>query len=224
MKYSFIGILIFISFCIMGYGCQKTLNHPSDSVLGNSIEVGQRLAGDTCFINLLKELHGYNMFLLNSIDSGDFSKSDLDKQINYLQEANLSAPEQYEYLSGVFGNTFASRLKAHIEYSRESLAALKVKYGEFQYQALLSAVNSVLSSRNFGLNRGGSLYSFFDERACGFRYFLCMGAVYAGAIVCHSACASTAIAVPVCVAACATMQIHYSLECRDNYCQPINSN
>jgi hypothetical protein len=224
MKYSYFFLLGVILFGFSMLGCQKASNNSHDVISMDGIEFAKRLSCDTNFLDLISELESYNIFLLGFIKAENSTQDDLIKHVKNLQATNLTIDEQYEYLSRTFGSAFSARLKTHIWHCQRRIKLLKREHGEFQYETLISAIQMLNKSPNLHLSRDTSLYSFSDDRACGLRYFVCMGAVYAGAIICHAACTSTALAVPVCVAGCAAMQLHYSLECREKYCQQVNLN
>lgn len=74
-------------------------------------------------------------------------------------------------------------------------------------------------------------YNFVDDsqtlnRGCGWRYSVCLGAVFASAVLCHAGCDTTALAttaglgITVCVAACGALQVFGSVTCYDKYCPP----
>ena len=60
---------------------------------------------------------------------------------------------------------------------------------------------------------------------CNWRYYACSSAATAGAILCHAACETTALAttaglgIPACVALCSAGQAWAIILCADTYCK-----
>lgn len=63
-----------------------------------------------------------------------------------------------------------------------------------------------------------------EDSGCNWRYYVCMAAATAGAILCHAACDTTALAltagagIPACFLLCASLQTYAGIECGDKYC------
>lgn len=220
MKKTFFASLIFsLSLIVLISGCSKKQTSPK-------LEDPNNLSEDELFVELVTETYDYLLVVTDNIKKGNMKQIEVQNGLQAIQAKNLSYDDQMKEIDILFKSDFSVRLQSHMKTYDKIWNTLKKKYKNISPDILSSECSDVLFkkySKNNTANVGlGSRESFALD--CGFRYYLCAGAATAGAILCHAACDTTAVAttaglgIPVCVAACGTIQAYAMVVCADSYC------
>lgn len=180
---------------------------------------------DPDFITLTTEMNSFLGYLHQEASKNRFTQKIILDELTLLQNKNLSFEEQMNALDKLFKTTLSVKLREHMKVYTEIWPEITSRYGFIDQQILENECAEVLQEnrRNYTQKREASVgILFVDESAggdCGWRYSLCVAAATAGAILCDAACATTTLAMPICVLACATLQTYAGVQCYDAYCK-----
>jgi hypothetical protein len=178
----------------------------------------ETLSENQDFVSLIEEMALYSTELKTVILKNNLVQEELTSRINDIQNNNLSPEQQLKEINKVFNFDVTKFTLNHEHKYKFYLNRLNIKIEEVPFDVLEHEINQVLSNKTDGssIGSGGD---------CDYRYYLCMGGVYAVAITCHATCDSAAVlgtagtALPVCFLACGTAAAYGSVLCSDNHCK-----
>lgn len=208
---------------ISSFGCSKK------QVVYNSTDV-TKLNENKAYIKLTLETNSFLQYLSETAKAKSLYLPDVIKRLNTIRYKNLSFDDQMREIDKIFTTDVSTRLFTHMTTYSETWPEINKNYTNISKEILESEATEVLNdNRQLGLQLQIKSYSTNNIKVslvadCGWRYSLCVGAATAGAILCHAGCETTALAttaglgIPLCVAACGTIQAYAGMECFDNYC------
>lgn len=168
------------------------------------------------FLNISNEMQSYSQFIKETIKKNKLSSSEVIKKIDIIFNSDLSSDEQSNKLNTLLETDFSARIKENARIIDSNWKILDSEFDNLDEQLLTDTFN-------YGLNLDNQTFA-IDEGGCGWRYYACISAAFAAAVICNAACDTTALAttaglgIPVCVAACGALQIFASVQCYDSYC------
>lgn len=169
------------------------------------------LSNDPDFIKLVFEIDDFNNYLKEVISDNTLTSSNVQNSLNELKNKNLSYEEQLNQINSIFKTPISDRLVSHMNNFSVDWKTLSNKYNNLNEKVLLDSYVKVKEKDVSYSSKGGC------------RYNLCLGAAFAGAVLCHAGCDTTALAttagfgIPACIALCGVIQVALSAECYDNY-------
>lgn len=210
MKKLFSFLLVFLLFLS---GC----NEKYDFAPGPVEEVNElkdalvlELKNDETFISFVQEVLDFNIYLIETIDQSPF---DFDSFLEKLEYIEHEFPQDHESQIIEIGKLFEDgmfeeRFRWNLERISYFDSQLTQRYGPMVYDYAEDAIVDIIEEGVISLCR------------CGWRYNLCIGAAFAGALLCHGGCTggTAGFGAPACIAICLTMQGYASVLCYDNYC------
>lgn len=164
------------------------------------------------FIDLVLETENFNNFLYETIKKNSLETDSITSQMTALLNQDLSYENQIIEINKIFKSDVSKELTSNIKLFSEKFENLSKEYDMRDEKLVKDAYGIVLVQ----LIENNML-------ARGWRYNLCIVAAGAGAVLCHAACDTTALAttaglgIPACVALCGTLQVAASVQCWDNY-------
>lgn len=212
MKKVILGVLIFIS----AMACSDVNINEENLIKENgSIE---KLTKDKNFIIINEEMKSFSIYIEAVIKNQELTSSELISKINDIVNSQFSEQEQLLHLNKLFKTDITNRVINNGQIISLNLAVLNSKYENIDEKLLTDVFNSNLIN-----DKKKSEFSHREEE-CGWRYSLCLGAAFTGAVLCHAGCDTTALSttaglgIPACVALCGTLQVFASVQCYDSYC------
>jgi hypothetical protein len=166
------------------------------------------------FLNISSEMLNYSQFIKETIKNNKLSSSEVTNRIDIILNSDLSSEEQISELSTLLETDLNERIKENARIIDSNWKILNSEFNNLDEQLLTDTFNYGLNLDNQTLARGD----------CGWRYSLCLGGAFSGAVLCHAGCDTTALAltaglgIPACVALCGTLQVFASVQCYDSYC------
>lgn len=192
-----------------------------------NLDKNTKLSEDKAFIDLTVETYEYLIFIANQTTTKNLSFSILNKKLSELQNKNLPFLDQMVNIDLIFKGNVSERLYQHMKVYKKNWLDIRSRYTNLNRDVLERECAEVLAKK-FGKELNNENQNLLEPSGgCGWRYYLCSGAATAGAVLCHAACDTTALAttaglgIPVCVLACGTLQAFAMVQCSDNYC-PTN--
>lgn len=210
MKLNFLQIFILaFSFSTFLVGCSN------ENVEQEKVSVtADVLSQNRNFLNISNEMHNYSQFIKETIKKNKLSSSEVTNQIDIILNSGLSSDDQIIELSTLLETDLSERIRENARVIDSNWKILNSEFDNLNEQLLTDTFN-------YGLNLDNQTFARAD---CGWRYSLCLGGAFAGAVLCHAGCDTTALAltaglgIPACVAACGTLQVFASVQCYDSYC------
>ncbi len=211
-----LGILM-LSFSIFS-GCSK---HNEKQIKLDPVLLNK----DPDFIKITTEMNSFLGYIRQTIRENGISQKIIVDDLALLQSKNLSYEAQMIALDKIYKTNLSGKLQEHMKVYAKIWPEITSRYGLIDQHTLDKECAEVIQEKmtSYTHKREASTgILFVDEFAgadCGWRYSLCVGAATAGAILCDAACATTTLAMPVCVLACATLQAYAGVQCYDAYCK-----
>lgn len=202
-------LLISLIFLI---SCNHEENHEK---ITKKIATKENLSRDVNFLKISNEIEDFSNLIKTSIENNEIPANELINKIKSIQNTNLSYSEQINELSSLLKFDLQDRIIKNHQVISRNYSVLNSKYTNLDYKTLESTFE-------FDFKNSNVEYSKVD---CNWRYHLCISAAFAGAVLCHAGCDTTALAttaglgIPACVAACGTLQVYASVQCFDSYCK-----
>lgn len=171
----------------------------------------KNLSLDINFLNIANEMQSYSQFLEEKIDNHNIPSKELKVKLEAILYGDLSSEEQIMKLNLLFDTNFGERILENAKIVNSNFRIINDKYNNINEGMLTSAFNY-----SFKVNQNDG---------CSWRYYACLSAAYAGAVLCHAGCDTTALAttaglgIPACIALCGTLQVYASVQCLDTYCK-----
>ncbi len=180
---------------------------------------------DPAFIALTTEMNSFLGYVRQlTREKGIDQKTMLD-DLALLQGKNLTYEAQMMALDKLYKTNLSVKLREHMKLYAKIWPEITSRYNYIDQPSLETECAEVIRENltNYTQRReAGTGILYVDEFAggdCGWRYTLCIAAATAGAILCDAACATTTLAMPACVLACATLQTYAGVQCYDTYCK-----
>lgn len=159
-------------------------------------------------------MNSYSQFILEKIKNHKLPSSEIFYRIDSISNIGLSSNEQIIQLSLLLETDVSERIKQNGIIINFYWKILDSEFNNLNIELLTDTFNFIKKNQTYSRVKGN----------CGWRYSVCLGAAYAGAVLCHAGCDTTALAttaglgIPACVAACGTLQVFASVQCYDSYC------
>ena len=182
---------------------------------GNA-QSAKELSLDSEFIEVVKEYNVFTYSMYEKIHNNDLKKDDILSSLETVKEKKLTFQEELNEIDIIFKSEFSKTLIKHIKFHNDKIKSIN-RFQTINEETLAEAYSLVIINQP-------ELQINFTASRCGWRYNLCLGAAFAATVLCHGGCDTTALAttaglgIPVCVAACGTLQVFASVQCYDNYC------
>ncbi len=170
------------------------------------------LSNDPDFIKLVFEMDTFNNYLKEVISDNTLTSSNVQYSLNELQNKNLSYEVQLNQINSIFNTPISDRLVSHMNNFSVERKTLSNKYNNLNEKVLSDSYIKV-KEKEMNVNYASK----------GWRYKLCLSVAFAGAVLCHAGCNTTALAttaglgIPACIALCGIIQVGLSADCYDNY-------
>lgn len=203
-----IKIFIFLTTALILSCNEKPLDKEKISI------TAEKLAQNENFLNISNEMNSYSQFIIEKIKNNKLPPSEIFYKIDSISNSGLSNNEQITQLSLLLETDVSERIKQNDIIIDFNWKMLDSEFDNLNLELLTDAFNFSKKNQTYSRVKG----------SCGWRYSVCLGAAYAGAVLCHAGCDTTALAttaglgIPACVAACGTLQIFASVQCYDSYC------
>jgi hypothetical protein len=171
------------------------------------------LSNDPDFIKLVIEMDTFNKFLKEVISDNTLSLNNVKYNLNELENKNLSYEVQLTQINSIFKTQMSDKLVSHMNNFSGEWKTLSNKYNNLNEKVLSDSYIKV-KEKEININYASK---------GGWRYNLCLGAAFAGAVLCHAGCDTTALAttaglgIPACIALCGVIQVALSADCYENY-------
>lgn len=219
MKTFFLSCLCVIIFTNLFLGCKK---NTEQTKLKNPTELSE----DEQFVKLTIETYDYLLFISHTIKKNNLTLVELQTQLSAIRNTQMSYSDQLSSIDKAFQSRVSDKIEMHIKTYNSIWISLKSQYQNITQEVFANECAEVIKKHNEKhVNRNNDLSAMLAADDCGWRYYLCSGAATAGAILCHAGCDTTALAttaglgIPVCVAACGTLQAYAIVQCADSYCK-----
>jgi hypothetical protein len=197
----------------------------SDEIIQNkSIETslerkGKDLSEDPNFINLVIEMESFKTEIKQVIANNNLSVNAVESKLSNLISLNLDYQAQMDSINNIFNTNVSAIYIEHDGKFNNYWPKIEDAYPNLDEPSIADAYLSVLNKMETGGGGpgGGSI-------GCSWKYSLCVVAVGATAILCHSGCSAGALAttagfgIPACVWLCGTIQVAGSVACFDEFC------
>lgn len=190
-------------------------NAPSEQQSSSHAREGLNLAENENFIALTNDMFDYLEFTIAVKNRQSLDFESLESSLRALESSNSTYMEQLTAINELFNEDITEILSQHMATFSSNWRVINENLGSLSNEEIEEATAEILRIR---------LSTLEAPNDCGWRYYLCMTAATAGAILCHAACDTTALAttaglgIPACVALCATLQVAAGVQCFDNYC------
>ncbi|MDH7445716.1 hypothetical protein [Aquimarina sp. 2201CG14-23] len=202
------SILVFC-LSIFAISCSKDDSIETQALEKDARETEISLSDDKDFIALTIEMQNYASFLEDVMNKNSLNVNELEKKLIQLQQEGLELDEQSKEIDKLFRYSVSVRTTAYTKAFSKRWNMIKERYGNIKQSNLESSFAKVLGTNTI-LSGGGS-------DGCNWRYYLCMGAAYAGTLICHAGC-SLGIGGPACYTLC-YIGVTYAWDlCDDLYC------
>lgn len=203
VRESFIGFLLILILSLSNTGCTKS------SLSADVVPLHQ----DKNFVAIITTTDSLITSIKEEINNNKIEYSLIKLKLEQLVSKNVSEPEQVKQLENILGSGIALKIQEYSNKFSKNWTVLNTKnITSDQLQKECELVFKTKYLLNNPVEGGG------DGAGCGWRYYICMAAATAGAIICHSACVTTGPGVVACVALCLTLQAQAAVICSDNYC------
>jgi hypothetical protein len=216
-------VIIVFTFLMIGCAKKSVIEIPADA---------SKLNENKAYIKLTLETNSFLQFLSETAKTNSLSLPDVIKRLNLIKSKNLSFENQLIEIDRIFKTNVSSRLLNHMRTYSETWPEINKSYKNIPLEMFEKEASEVLYD-NIQSKTQNQIISYSVDKNikankandCGWRYSLCVGAATAGAILCHAGCETTALAttagfgIPICVAACGTLQAYAGLQCYEHYCE-----
>lgn len=225
LKVSSIALILITSILVACSKDYETVEASENNLTNPLLSSTQRiisskeLSEDSDFIKLVDEMDSFAIYIKQTTDNNNLSLTDVQTELENLKNQKLTYDEQLNEINDIFETPVSEKLVSHMENFSIRWGILKDKYENLDEAILTDAFNQVFEKRDVSI--GGMP----GQGGCGWRYNVCLAATYAGAVLCHGACDTTALAttagfgIPACVMACGTLQVYGVMQCYDTYCK-----
>lgn len=172
------------------------------------------LSKNKIFTIISEEMTDYSKFIKKTIEKHKLSSAELIPRIDSIVNSNLSGNEQLIKLNELLNTDVSGRVKRNAEIISFNWKNLKTEY----------KINEEILQKAFEIKLTEDKEYNSKVQPCPWRYYLCLGAAYSGAVLCHAGCDTTALpataglGIPACVALCGSLQVFASVQCYDSYC------
>ncbi|MFN4199434.1 MAG: hypothetical protein ACK4FS_10450 [Flavobacterium sp.] len=174
--------------------------------------IANQISEEAKFIELVIEMQSFKDYIAQKIELNNLTLADVQSELEALNDLNLNYEDQIAEINNIYKENVEQRYNEHLSIYNNTWFYIKEKY-EIEDIEILEEASFLVAQRYLSADVG-----------CGWRYYLCIGAATAAAVLCHGGCNTTALAttaglgIPACVWACGTIQISMSVGCYDNYC------
>ncbi|MBW1298740.1 hypothetical protein [Aquimarina litoralis] len=184
----------------------------NDSIEKSTRQISALLSEDKDFISLTLEMEKYASFLENVISKSTLNVNELQNRLIALQEQGLEFNEEARELDKLLAYPVSTKTTEYSKNFSKKWSIILKKYGNVKQSDLEYSFAKVFEQNKSSF---GS-----DYFGCNWRYYLCVGAAYAGAVICHAGCigGTLGIGTPACVLFCGIGMTYAGVVCYDTYC------
>ncbi len=209
LVFGLIATVLFMNFSIANPLIKGNLNE-----IVINLNNPKSISEDQNFIDLVLEMENFSLYIYEAIKD----KNQIESVKNQLEELNnksLDYNNQLIEIDKIFNSSVSERVVVNMNVFSLKWKQITSKYKYINNNELTDAyglvVEKLIKENKINTSRRG------------WRYSLCIVAAGAGAVLCHAACDTTALAttaglgIPACIALCGTLQVFASVQCYDNY-------